>query len=68
MGYKLAIIAFAMCIIGTTAYDTWFVASGFLGKSSYLPGIYPSACIIFFILFRIGVRIARKADLCRASK
>ena len=52
MTYRKVIALAVITLIGTTAFDVWWVVSGKFGTNSYVPGIYPFFCVLLIIGLR----------------
>jgi hypothetical protein len=59
MTYRKAMTLVIVAFVGISTFDIWWVVSGNFGKDSYLPGIYPVACVVAMI----GLRITKKFGL-----
>ena len=56
MTYRKAMTITVIMLICTTAYDIWWVVAG---KLPYIPGIYPTVCILVIV----GLRLSKKHGL-----
>lgn len=54
MTYRKAMALAIVAFIVLAAFDAWWVVSGNFGKDSYLPGVYPTVCILAMVGLRIG--------------
>lgn len=56
MSYRKAMVVLTVALVVFTGYDVWVTVSGNLDIRSYIPGIYPVACVISMI----GVQVCKR--------